>query len=228
MISEKEVFLHKCKNIKFVQEIIVNFNKLYYYSSAYGMTWKNTSWMGVPIQKTPTDCFVYQEILYYLRPDFIIETGTKAGGSALFFATICDIIDNGEVITVDIDNGKTENLSKHKRITYLTGSSVDNEIVDFIGKKVENQKVLVILDSDHAKQHVLKELELYSQFVQVNDYLIVEDTNCSGHPVVGMEGEGPMEAVQAFLATNKNFKADRECEKFLLTFSPNGFLRRIK
>ena len=226
MISEKEEFLNKCKDPEFVQNIVVQFSKLYYYLSAYGMTWKNTSWMGIPIQKTPTDCFVYQEILYYLRPDYIIETGTKAGGSALFFASICDIIEHGEVITVDVDNEKTENLPKHSRITYLTGSSVDNEIIEFIGKKVENKKVMIILDSDHAKHHVLKELELYSRFIQVNDYLIVEDTNCSGHPVIGMEGEGPLEAVQEFLAIHRNFKVDRECEKFLLTFAPSGFLYR--
>lgn len=226
MISDKQEFLNKCKDPKFVQNIIDNFHKLYYYSSAYGMTWKNTFWLGVPIQKTPTDCFVYQEIMHCLRPDYIIETGTKVGGSALFFANVCDIIDHGEVISIDID--EIENLPQHERILYLTGDSVDPYIVDLIKEKIKGKKVMVILDSDHSKDHVLKELEIYSKMVTIGNYLIVEDTNINGFSVYGIEGEGPLEAVKDFLGRNDNFKIDRNCEKFYLSFSPMGFLVRVK
>ncbi len=225
--KDKEEFLTKCQqNPQFVQDIIDNFHKLYYYSSAFGMSWKNTFWMGIPIQKTPTDCFVYQEIVHALRPDFIIETGTKVGGSALFFSHICDIINYGEIISVDKD--EIENLPQHERLYYLTGDSIDPYIIGQIKEKVKNKKVIVILDSDHSKEHVLKELELYNELVSIGSYLIVEDTNINNFPVKGIEGEGPLEAVQSFLATHKNFKIDRNCEKFYLSFSPCGFLRRIK
>lgn len=223
---EKEEFLTKCKNYEFVKDIVDNFHKLYYYSSAYNRTWKDTYWMGVPIQKNPMDCWVYQEMIHYLRPDYIIETGTKVGGSTLFFATILDAVGGGEVITVDIDH--IYNLPQHKRITYLTGSSIDDVIIDFISPRVKNKVVMVILDSDHGKGHVLKELELYSKFVSIGSYLIVEDTNICGFPVIGQAEPGPLDAIMEFLKVNKNFKINRECEKFYLTFSPCGFLFREK
>lgn len=225
--KEKENFLYHCQQgPEFIQNIVDNFHKLYYYSSAIGRTWKNTFWLGVPIQKTPTDCFVYQEIIHKIRPDYIIETGTKAGGSALFFASICDMINHGHVITVDID--VINNLPKHDRITYLYGNSIDDVIVNVIKGKIKNKKVMVILDSDHTKEHVLKELEIYSKLVSVGSFLIVEDTNISDFPVHGIEGEGSLEAVIEFMQKNDNFKIDRNCEKFYLTFSPCGFLYKEK
>ena len=224
---DKENFLKQCKDRDFVENTVKNFHKLYYYSSAYKGTWKDMYWLGVPIQKTPMDCFVYQELINNIKPDYIIETGTKNGGSALFFATICDAINHGNVITVDVD--KNENLPHHERIIYLTGSSTDSEIINFIKDIIDNKKVLVILDSDHSKEHVLKELKIHSNFVSIGSYLIVEDTNICGFPVVGTEAkEGPFEAVVEFMDNNKNFIIDRECEKFYLTFAPCGFLKRIE
>lgn len=223
---DKEEFLNKCKNPEFVQNIIDQFDRLFYYSSAFGGTWKNLSWLGTPIQKHPFDCWIYQEILYTLRPDYIIETGTKVGGSTLFFANICDILNHGEVITVDIDHA--DNLPQHNRITYLTGSSIDGNIVNFISPRVKDKVVMVILDSDHSKQHVLKELELYSKFVSVGSYIIVEDTNITGFPVIGTFEDGPLEAVIGFIKENKDFVIDRKCEKLYSTFDRCGFLMRIK
>lgn len=223
---EKEEFLNKCKNPEFVQNIVDNFHKLYYYSSAFGMGWKNNFWLGIPIQKNPLDVFVYQELIFAVKPDIIIETGTKIGGSALFFATILDAINKGEVITIDIDHA--EKLPQHKRITYLIGNSTDEDIINFISSRVKDKKVMVILDSDHSKEHVLKELKIYSDMVTVGSYLITEDTNCSGHPVKGIEGEGPLEAVFEFMNFNTNFKIDRNWEKNFFSFNPCGFLKRIK
>jgi len=225
---DKERFLYHCKDQEFVQKIIDDFHKLWYYSSAVGGTWKNSFWMGIPIQKNPMDSMIYQELIYNIRPDYIIETGTKVEGSALFFASICDMINNGSVITIDIS--KDIELPKHGRITYLTGNSISFEIVDFLSQRIldKNKKVMVVLDSDHSKEHVLKELEIYSKFISVGSYLVVEDTNCSGHPVIGIKGEGPMEAVQEFLKMNNNFIIDRNCEKFYLTSNPKGWLKRTK
>ncbi len=224
--KDKETFLKKCKNPDYVQNIVDQFHKLYYYSSAYGLGWKNNFWMGIPIQKNPMDLIVYQELLFKIKPDILIESGTKLGGSALFFATILDAIGKGEVITIDIDH--VDNLPQYKRITYLVGSSIDPDIIDFISPRIKDKSVMVILDSNHSERHVLKELKIYSKFVSIDSFLIVEDTNCSGYPVFGIEGTGPLEAIQKFFEIDDNFVIDQFWEKNFFTFNPCGFLKRIK
>ena len=85
---------------------------------------------------------------------------------------------------------------------------------------------MVVLDSDHHRDHVLAELRTYSALVTPGSYLIVEDTNINGHPVRPEFGPGPMEAVDEFLRESPDFAIDPEREKFFLTFNPRGFLRR--
>lgn len=206
---------------------IQGFHRLYYHA-AYDrppLTWGNTSWLGVPMQKCPLDLFVYQEIIYETRPAVIVETGTAAGGSALFLATLCDLLGQGEVITVDIED---RCQAQHPRITRLLGSSTDPAIVARIGEQVRGRPAMVVLDSDHSKAHVLAELEAYSPLVPVGHYLVVEDTNIHGHPVGWRYGPGPAEAVREFLCRRDDFIVDRGREKHLLTFNPGGFLRRIR
>ena len=87
---------------------------------------------------------------------------------------------------------------------------------------------MVILDSDHTKEHVLRELELYSHFVTNGQYLIVEDSNIHGHPVRRELPPGPWEAIEEWLPTQDDFTQDREREKLLLTFNPGGYLKRTK
>jgi len=206
---------------------IQGFHRLYYHA-AYEtppQTWGSTSWLGVPMQKCPLDLFVYQEIIYETRPAVIVETGTAAGGSALFLASLCDLLGQGEVITVDIED---RCQVQHPRMTRLLGSSTDPAVVARIGQQVRGRPAMVVLDSDHSKEHVLAELRAYSPLVPVGFYLIVEDTNIHGHPVGWRYGAGPSEAIAEFLRQCDAFVVDRRCEKHLLTFNPGGFLRRIK
>jgi cephalosporin hydroxylase len=39
---------------------------------------------------------------------------------------------------------------------------------------------------------------------------------------------GPMVAAQRFLAETDEFELDRAREKFLLTYAPGGFLKRVR
>jgi cephalosporin hydroxylase len=196
-------------------------------------TWNDTYWLGVPIYKCPSDMIIYQEIIHDLKPDVIIECGTADGGSAIFLASICELINKGNIITIDILPRYNKCSFKgerphHKRIKYLTGSSTSEEIIQQVENLINhNDTVMVILDSDHHKEHVLKELQMYSPLVTLDSYLIVEDTNINGHPVYPDFGPGPMEAVEEFLAENSQFSLDRTKEKLLLTFNPCGYLRRI-
>jgi len=204
------------------EDIITRFHKLYYDSALLGGTHKNTFFLGIPTRKCPLDTWLYQEIIYKHRPDLIIECGTSHGGSALYLATICDILGEGEILTIDI-----EDLLRppHKRIKYLLGSSISLEIIEKVKVAIVGKKrIMVILDSDHSEEHVLKELEIYNQFVTPGQYLIVEDTNVNGHPVYIEHGPGPMEALDEFLKTNDDFVESETGSKFLLSFNPKGYL----
>jgi cephalosporin hydroxylase len=207
-----------------VRSTVRRFHRLYYDNS--GRTWTNTRWLGVPVLKCPLDLWIYQELIAQIRPDLVIECGTFQGGSALFLASCMDLVDHGRVVTVDVAH--YENLPVHPRITYLVGSSLDEEIVARVRTEAEPaSSVFLILDSNHTRAHVLAELELYAPLVTLGSYLVVEDTNINGHPVSLRAGPGPYEAVEEFLRRDGRFVRDTACEKFFLTFQPGGYLRRV-
>jgi cephalosporin hydroxylase len=212
------------------QRLLDGFHDLYYslMGEGEGVATIGLTWLGTPLFKCPMDLWLYQEIITNHRPDVIVETGTYRGGSAHYLATLCQLIGHGRVVTVDINPWPDAARPDHDRLTYLTGSSTDPQIVahvrDFIGS---SRKVLVILDSDHSLPHVLAELRTYQEFVPVGGLMVVEDTNVNGHPTFASHGPGPWEAVEAFLAETSDFIADRSLERFLLTMNPRGYLRRV-
>ena len=207
--------------------IVDRFHRYYYDSQMFGGTWADTRWLGIPTMKCPLDMWVYQEMLFELRPDVVIECGTSSGGSALYLATICDALGRGRIITIDIED--RPGRPRHDRIEYLLGSSTSEEMVERVrGLVDEEEDALVILDSDHSKRHVLDELRIYNGFVKRGGYLVVEDTNLNGHPVAPDFGPGPMEAVEEFMRENGDFEIDKAKEKFYLTTNPSGYLRRVR
>jgi cephalosporin hydroxylase len=202
---------------------VASFHRLYYYEN--NRTWSNTTWLGVRVFKCPLDLWIYQELIGRIRPDLIVETGTAAGGSALYLASCLDLVGNGRVLTVDLVD--LPDRPKHDRITYVTGSSVSDEALAAVSAAAASaETVMVILDSDHSAAHVVQELRLYAPLVTAGSYLIVEDTNVNGHPILPSFGPGPHEAVETFLAEESAFVRDPECEKFFMTFNPGGYLRR--
>lgn len=207
------------------ERVSAAFHRLFH---KYGdQTYQNTRWLGVRAQKCPLDMWVFQEILFETRPDVLLEMGTFQGGSALYFASIFDLLGRGRVITVDIEDfpGKP----RHPRIEYLLGSSTSAGIAARVRSLVRpGEKVMVVLDSDHSREHVLQELHLYSGLVTPDCYLVVEDTHFNGHPILPKFGPGPMEALKTFLAESSDFRPDRSREKFLMTFNPSGYLKRMR
>lgn len=205
--------------------VVDRFHEMYFDAGVLGQTWADTYWFGVPIQKCPMDLWNYQELVFRLKPDLVVECGTASGGSAYYLASLLDLIGHGEVVTVDV--AADPRRPTHRRITYLEGSSVDPGIVSQIKSRADGKaKVLVILDSDHRKAHVLQEIRAYGPMVTSGSYMVVEDTNLNGHPVDPRYGEGPMEAVEEFLKGSREFSRDKTQERFLLTFFPSGWLRK--
>ena len=202
----------------------------------------NFSWLGRPIIQYPQDMIAAQEIIWQVQPDLIVETGIAHGGSLIFYASLLELIGGpGRVLGLDIDireHNRVE-IEKHpmfKRISMIQGSSIDREIADQVYAAAKNaKKVLVILDSNHTHEHVLKELELYSPLVKKGSYLIVYDTVVEDLPDEYFndrpwgKGNNPKTAVWEFLKKNDRFEIDKEVEnKLLLTVGPDGYLRCVK
>jgi cephalosporin hydroxylase len=208
--------------------IVDAFHRLYYDGpEGEGRVHHRTRWMGVPCLKCPMDLMAYQEILFETRPALVVETGTHEGGSALFLAQMLDLLGGGDVASIDVLD--RPGRPAHPRIRYVTGSSGDPELVGGVFRgRPPGERRLVILDSDHSRAHVLRELELFAPRVPPGGYVVVEDSNANGNPVLPDFGPGPREAIEEFLAAHPEFEADRSREKFLMTFNPGGYLRRIR
>lgn len=190
--------------------------------------WTEATWLGAQALKNPLDLWVYQEILFETRPGLVVETGTYRGGSAFFFASMCDLLGGGDVVSIDVEPVR-DDYPEHPRITYLGGrSSVDPAVVAEVFERAAaaGGRTLVVLDSDHSQAHVEAELAAYAPLVRVGGYVIVEDSN------IGRIRKdllpGPLEAIETFLASTDEFEIDRSREKFLITFNPSGYLRRVK
>jgi len=201
----------------------------------------NFSWMGRPIIQYPQDMIAMQEILWEVQPDLVIETGIAHGGSLIFYASILELIGKGEVLGIDIDirehnRREIESHPMFKRISMIEGSSISGDIVAKAGKTAnKKQTVLIVLDSNHTHEHVLKELELYSGFVTKGSYLVVFDTIIEDMPPNSFsdrpweKGNNPKTAVREFLKSHDEFVIDKNIDhKLLITVAPDGYLKRVK
>lgn len=215
------------------EEIIEKFASIYYATRPYA----GARFLGVPSMQYPADNWVMQEIISEIKPDYIVETGTAAGGTTLFYATVLEKVNKqGKVITIDLSSARLDPKVNDfaiwkERVELIKDSSLSPRLVSMLAERLRGSKVLVTLDANHYRGYVQKEMELYAPLVSVGSYLVVQDTHLGGHPnhheSEGRDG-GPWEAVAAFLQTNKNFEIDRSREKHLVTQYPSGYLKRIR
>jgi cephalosporin hydroxylase len=202
------------------------FSRVYHHLGNY--TWEgNTTWMGVGAEKLPLDLWVVQEIIFETRPQALIETGVRRGGSTLFYAHLFDLLGSGRILGIDIDMSRVgSTVREHPRISLLEADSAGDEAVQAARELASTGPTMVILDSDHAAAHVRKELDALADLVSPNLYLIVEDTNLRTHPTLWVPDPGPLDALKEWLPLHPEFEIDRRREKFLATFNPSGFVKR--
>jgi len=199
----------------------------------------NFSWLGRPVIQLPQDLLAVQELIWGIRPDFILETGIAHGGSLIHSASLLELLGgDGLVVGVDIDiraHNRRE-IEAHplaRRIRLIEGSSTDATVAAAVRQLARGRKaVMVMLDSDHTHAHVLRELELYAPLVTRDSYLIVFDTVIEDltddlFPDRRWgKGNNPKTAVREFLKTTDRFVIDdRIAGKLLLTCAPDGYLR---
>jgi len=208
----------------------------------YAYLW---TWMGVPIIQLPADIVTTQEIIFSTKPDIIIETGVARGGSVIFMASMLELIGKGKVIGVDIDirPHNRDVIAQHpmgKRISLIEGSSTDISTLVRVRAEIPlGASVMVVLDSDHSRDHVLNELRNYGPMVTKNQYLVVADTVVGhiekDHAVSEnrsrpwYQGDEPLSALKAFLTETDRFEIDPVINgKLIFSSSPGGYLRCLK
>jgi cephalosporin hydroxylase len=185
-----------------------------------------TTYFGVQTLKNPMDAWIYQEIIFEMKPDVIVEIGNRHGGSALFFAHLCDALGKGKIIGLDLTHKTVpDRVKQHPRITFIAGDACQN--VDRVERMISSDdRVLVIEDSSHTYENTLNVLRLYSKLTKLGDYFIVEDSICH-HGLDTGPSPGPYEAIEDFVKENAEFEIDRSRERFLITWNPKGYLRRV-
>jgi cephalosporin hydroxylase len=174
------------------------------------------SWLGRPIIQLPEDMVRIQEVIYGIKPDIIIETGVAHGGSLIYYAGLCKIMEKGRIIGIDIEirPHNRQVIEDHELASYITlieGNSIAPEVLAEVRNNVKaGATVLVILDSCHAKQHVFSELEAYAPLVSPGSYIVVTDgimkdlyDTPRGNP--NWTWDNPCDAIEEFLKTHPEF-----------------------
>jgi cephalosporin hydroxylase len=184
-----------------------------------------SDWCGFKVSQNPLDMWMYADIIHRCRPQVVVESGTAYGGTALFMAMVMDWEGVGRILTIDSQT----NLLRpgHPRIGYVHGDCLSDDVLQRVKRIVGERTTMVMLDSNHQCDHVLVELDKYAPLVTPGQYLVLEDTNLHGHPVVTVDDQpGPYEALAEWLPNHPEFTVDPKCDFFDFTFHPGGWLLR--
>ena len=203
------------------------------------------TWHGRPIIQLPDDVMRIQEVVFAVEPDVIVETGVAHGGSLVFYAGLCKIMGKGRVIGIDVEirPHNREAIEAHPLASYITlieGSSIDPGVVEQVrGQISEGETVLVVLDSNHTKDHVLGELHAYGPLVTKGSYIVAMDGimgDLVGAPRAGADWgwNNPGQAAREFVVDNADFVLEEPPLPFnegvveeRVTYWPDGFIRRV-
>ncbi len=213
-------------------ELVIDSDK---YNYAYQWTW-----CDLPILQLPQDVMATQEVIFRCRPTLIIETGVAWGGGIALYATSMDAYGGGRIIGIDLNlaesvSSKVKEIETRSSIEFIKGSSTDESVVRYVLDLITPEdRVMVVLDSNHTHAHVLDELRVYGPLVSPGQYCIVSDTivefipEQAHRPRPWGHGNNPMTAVRAYLDENETFKSDRRIDrKVLMSFNPQGYLLKL-
>jgi cephalosporin hydroxylase len=184
---------------------------------------KQVHYRGVPTWKNVFDLWVIQEIIHETRPEIVVEIGSKFGGTTLWLSDAMKTAASGSVISVDL---KRPQIDFPENVRFIEGDSIAPATVAQVQGLCGRRRTMLLADGNHAADHVFQELVLYGPMVAPGCYFVVEDgiVDLMDWP---QYQPGPLVAVQRFLAENSSFVADERREKFILTYAPGGFLKRM-
>jgi len=206
-------------------------------TSAHNRIMYEPTWMGIPIIQYPGDILMMQELIWKVRPEVIVETGLAHGGTAVFYASILELLGRGKVISVEVEIRQYNRVAilghpMAHRVEMIEGSSIADTSLAEVKRRVgDGQKVLVTLDSNHSYDHVRRELELYAPLVSEGSYLVAMDG--AQELVADMprgksewREDNPLRAIHDFLKDHPDWEIDPHYNRLLVTSNPDGFLRR--
>jgi cephalosporin hydroxylase len=239
VVDGKKVDLYSREGFEIVSKLWVQVG----WTEKYSYTF---SWAGAPIIQLPEDMIRYQELVWHLKPDVIVETGVAHGGSLIYSASLCRLVGKGRVIGIDIEirphnRKRIETHAFASSIALLEGSSTAPDIVAKVAAMIRPaETVLVVLDSDHSYRHVLDELRAYAPLVTPGSYIIATDGVMKDlHDVPRGKPEwrddNPTRAAADFVAANPDFVLEEPVWPFneselseRITHWPGAFVKRRK
>jgi cephalosporin hydroxylase len=204
------------------------------------------TWFGRPIIQLPEDMLRIQEVIFTLKPDVIIETGVAHGGSLVFYASLFEMMGKGRVIGIDVEIRPHNRVAidahpMRKRIETVEGSSIDPAIVERVRAMVQpGETVLVVLDSNHSRDHVLAELKAYGPMVTAGSYIVAMDgimALVAGGPRTKADWgwNNPTEAAKLFVESDHNFQIEEPAWLFnegmvteRVTYWPGAFVKKLR
>lgn len=218
------------------QWVRVGWNQKYQYSF---------SWLGRPVIQLPEDLVRVQEVIHRLAPDVIVETGVAHGGSLVFYASLCKVAGKGRVVGIDVDirPHNRQAIETHPLAEFIhlvEGGSTAPEVVQRVRSMIRpGERILVLLDSNHSKAHVARELDVYADLVTPGSYIvatdgIMRDLYNVPRGSAGWRSDNPCAAVQDFLSKRNDFVLERPAWPFnesdlalAVTHWPDAWLRRV-
>jgi cephalosporin hydroxylase len=187
--------------------------------------WHRTPWLGRWTHRPPADLFAYQELIHRVRPDWVVATRTGDGGRALFLASICDLIDHGRILS--IDSFPVANPPDHPRVTHLRADPAAPRTAADVREMIGDASTALVILGGGALPQVMGAFRNFAALVAVDSYVVIEDTVLHGNPVWPAFGAGPAAAVEQ-IVNEGSFVPDPSLELFGPTFSPRGFLKRVR
>lgn len=186
----------------------------------------NVTYRGVKAIRCPFDYVIYQMLITEVKPDLIIEIGTRFGGGALYLADLLEKSGGGIVHAVDIVDNIDEKVREDKRIKFFFEGWEGYDLKNTEGFN----KILVIEDGSHLYEDTIGVLNKFNDLVSVGSYLIIEDGIINELGLEKKYNGGPLRAIREFLPEHNEFMVDRKwCNMFgkNATFNVNGYLKKI-
>ena len=187
--------------------------------------WRDVTWLGEPVELPGTDLIAYQQLFTEVKPEAVVLVGDMPLGRVLFWASLCELVDQGQVVWVPGTDEPA--LVDHARVRVVTGAAADEATVAATTEAIDGSGRGLLVLAPQGIMPMVGCFRAYRDLVGVGSYAVFEHTIVNGHPVWVSYGQGPREAASAVANDDADFVIDQSAERGVFTFNPGGYLKRI-